>query len=125
MRYVSGCGKWFKVFVGGGAPTVLNCSIPADRGLLLSAWLVAAGDGSYFMCGDEGAVTSTFPEFHKALGKPNGPAHAVVVGGKQVLVRDFSSGTRAIFMPHPSNRTALGAGCVKWADQTISGQCPC
>lgn len=75
------------------------------------------------MCGDEGAM-SAFPEFRKALGEPKGAARAILRGGKLALVREFASGTQALFVPHPVNRTAPGVGCVRWADHTVSGMCP-
>ena len=60
------------------------------------------------------------PEFSKPLGVPLGPARY----DGAALVRGFASGTNTTFLPHATNRTAMGVGCVRWADGSVSGVCP-
>ena len=90
----------------------------------LAAFLVAsAAPGlGFFSCQVDFASTATSgwmtelsdPVYSKQLGAPSGAA--VVSGG--VASRRFSGGAVAIV------KSATGEGCVKWADGSVSGQCP-
>ena len=117
LRYMGACGKWFKAYVDSAQQ--LNCADDVSRGDLLAAWLVAAGDGAYLLCGVEGEA-AILPDFNRALGRPRGPALRDPSGG---LVREFESGTRAIFVAG-HNDTARGSGCVRWGDGNVTGSCP-
>jgi hypothetical protein len=124
VRYMAACGKWFKAYVD---PVSSNgrasCADVAQRGALLAAWLVAVGEGHYFLCGVEGAA-QPLPEFRLPLGAPKGPAVPLQTGGGVVgLTREFSSGTKALWVPG-ANFTARGAGCVRWASGQVTGVCP-
>ena len=135
VRYMASCGKWFKAYVspndkhqrGRGmkslaAGAYANCSDPIQRGTILAAWLVAAGEGHYFLCGEEGSAMP-LPEFKLPLGEPTGPAMPLKVGRAVGLTRAFRSGTKASWIPG-ANSTARGTGCVKWATGQVTGVCP-
>jgi hypothetical protein len=121
LKYMAACGKWFKAYVDSAQQ--LNCADPVSRGDLLAAWLVGAGDGAFLLCGIEGE-SILLPDFIKALGEPHGSADQdASLGTRGGMVREFASGTRAIFAAGV-NHTARGSGCVRWGDGTVTGQCP-
>ena len=121
VRYMVACGKYFKAYVSGENGRA-NCSDPTQRGALLAAWLVAAGDGHFFLCGVEGEA-KPLPEFKLPLGAPRGPAVPLKVGSVVGLTREFSSGTKVSWLPG-ANFTARGLGCVEWATGEVTGICP-
>lgn len=82
----------------------------------LAAFLVAAGDRSYYMCGGWGAAkVDWFPIYDLPLGKPLGNA---TLGPDGVYVRHFASGTVATF------DTSMNNGTIQWASAPISTTTP-
>ena len=77
---------------------------------LTTAFLIGAGEYSYFGCGDwcaEGDDTKPLtwlPEYDKPLGTPKGPAQY----NAGVWTRSFASGTEVMF------DTKTNKGTVKW-----------
>ena len=94
--------------------------------MLIGAFLVGAGNNSYFNCGPNCSNSHVYPEFRKPLGAPLELAQASTGegnGSHAVLTRRFAHGAVAKFQPG-ANATTRGQACVVWADGSISGKCP-
>eukprot|EP00483_Globobulimina_turgida_P003808 UN03816 len=82
----------------------------------LSAFLIGAGEYSYYGCPHQNAWyiepdwIRDHPEYHKALGKPDGEA----VLKDNVYTRTFASGTKVSFNVNSN------VGTIQWSDGEIS-----
>ena len=83
----------------------------------LAAFLTAAGNGSYYLCGGWGSATvDWFPIYDLPLGDPLSEA---VLGADGVYRRSFAKGTTVTFSTKTNN------GTIKWASRkTDDGAAP-
>ena len=119
LRLLASEGKGLLLYDDGARKKRLDCSDDTQRGMLIGAFLVAAGNNSYFNCGPNCNNSHIYPEFEKPLGAPLEQARSV----HGTLTRRFARGAVAKFRPG-KDATTRGQACVIWGDGTVSGECP-
>ena len=119
LRLLASEGKGLLMYDDGARKKRLDCSHDKQRGMLIAAFLVGAGNNSYFNCGPNCNNSHVYPEFRKPLGAPLSEAQTA----NGVLTRRFAHGAVAKFRPG-EDATTRGQACVVWGDGTVSGKCP-